>query len=157
MTRPTKHQKEVLLRLARLSTAGGVPRPGRFVHGKDSGSPAGLEHLCGKGLAECERRVGERGGEHLYYRPTAEGYALADREANKRVGAGVAREMTTGEIDSRLIEARRDEKIVRVFVGPAAAEFRGVPGPVVRDASDGVLRLEMGARRIALAAITKVV
>lgn len=153
VVRITPHQKETLLGLARKAMLMATERPGRWIHAKDSGGPSALEHLYRKGYAERDIRIGERGGEHLYYRPTTEGYAVVDREFDKRrVERG---EMTMGEIDTRLIEARRTGAIVRIFVGPAKAEFRGVPGEVARD-EDGVLRMQFGQRRVALNGITSV-
>lgn len=153
MARLTPHQKERLLRLARLAMMLATDRPGKFIHARDCGGPAALEHLTAKGYVECEIRRGPLGGQHLYYRPTAAGYVVVDREADKRrVERG---DMTMGEIDTRLIEARRTGAVVRIFVGPAKAEFRGVPGEVARD-EDGVLRMQFGQRRVALRGITKV-
>lgn len=154
--RLTKHQKETLLRLCRAANLTYTPRPGRWILDKDCGGPAALEHLYFKGYAEREIRIGPRGGERCYYRPSETGWAVRDRHFIKVAEADGAaeREMPLHEIDTRLIEARKSGAVVRVFAGPTG-EFRGVPGPVERD-DNGSLRLVLGQRKILLGAIRKV-
>lgn len=147
--RLTPNQRDVLVRLCRWA---GEP-PGRWTLDRDLGQRSALEHLWSKGYADRERRYGPRGGEHLYYRPTEEGWAVFVRQRDRLHLA--ERKMTTGEIDSRLIDARDNGKIVRVYVGENMAEFRGIPGEVERDEA-GALRLRFGARRLLLSAIREV-
>lgn len=159
MTKLTKHQRETLLRLARLSRTQAIEgvRPdgfARWILDKDCGGPAALEHLYDKGYVERQTRRGPRGGYHYYYRPNDAGVAVRERHVAKTRVAQAA-----NEIDTRLIEARKTGSIVRVFCGPVT-EYRGVPGEVERvddwDKGTSTVVLNIGARKIPLAAITKV-
>ena len=70
--RLTQHQQRILNVLTRRSTIAD-----RWVYGKDIGALMALKHLTEKGYAEEAVNFGPRGGEHLYYRPTAQGRAKA--------------------------------------------------------------------------------
>ena len=74
--RLTPHQKWALERLERLSRpivrdGLGAPITWRWVHVKDTGCPAAMEHLVRKGYADLDVARGPRGGEHRYYRPVS--------------------------------------------------------------------------------------
>lgn len=89
--KPTSHQAEVLARLVSRSTGGRAPMrhqgTGTLLVGElawvkqtSIGSEMGLWHLWCKGYAEQDVRMGPRGGEHAYYRPTMAGVAyVADQ------------------------------------------------------------------------------
>lgn len=137
--RLTPHQKSTL---ARLNTLAQHARDG-WVLAKDSGAPAALEHLMAKGYAARKEEVGPRGGRILYYRP-------GSYVETPRVYA-----MTTGEIDSKICFARITGKIARVFCG--VQEFRGYIGQGVhRHPLTDAVQIEIGQRRLALNAITRV-
>jgi hypothetical protein len=151
--RPTKSQKDTLMRLGRMSG-----EAGHWIYDKSCGGPASLEHLFDKGLVEFESRRGPRGGYHYYYRPNAAGWAIINRAVMK--ARSVAdREMTLDGIDTALIEARKAGKIVLVYSGPTLY-YRGVPGEVERvedwDKMTSTVVLNIGQRQIPLRSITKV-
>lgn len=73
--RLTAHQLSTLRYLARKS---GQRWDAAWVLGSDVGAPAACEHLHRKGFVERSTRVGPRGGEHHYYRPTPAGWAKVD-------------------------------------------------------------------------------
>jgi hypothetical protein len=142
--RLTKHQKETLAYLARLSA---TAREG-WVDAKVSGAPAALEHLYRKGYVEREIRIGPRGGEHPYYR--------VPREERDRIVVSAARNQLPVEIDSRLIRARRESRPVMIYCGPNHLGIRGIPGEVMRDDDDGHVKLVVGQRKLPLVSITRV-
>lgn len=155
MAAPTKAQRDTLMRLGRLT--GLIPRAdgvGRWIHDKDCGGPASLDHLHDKGLVERRLDFGPRGGERYYYRPNEAGWKIIERARAKRIEEA-DREMTLAGIDTALIEARKNGTIVCVFSGPTMY-YRGIPGEVFRGAESHRLMLRIGQRCIPLASITKV-
>lgn len=155
--RLTPHQKDTLLTLARRSMLLATERPGRFVFSKDCGGPAALDHLVAKGYAEREYRPGPRGGEHYYYRPTGLGYEVVTRETVKNIRERCEPEMSLFEVELALVQAREEDKIVRVFVGPTKAEIRSYVGEDYIDAATGLRRVRFGQQQaVAVAGIAKV-
>lgn len=140
--RLTPHQKYALARLTAMS--GGE---GHWVRATDAGCVGGLRRSWVKGHLARKVERGPRGGEHVFYRPIRFG------EEGARA-ADVFERMPTGEIDSRLIEARENGEVVLCYFGPGVY-YRGVPGEVERG-DDGVLRLHLGQRQIALKGILRV-
>lgn len=151
MTKLTKHQKETLLQLCRMSRKNVDAY--EWILDKDCGGPAALEHLYDKGYVERQTRRGPRGGYHYYYRPNGAGVAVRERHVAKVRVAQAA-----NEIDTRLIEARKHGTVVLVHT--AETYYRGVPGEVERvedwDKGTSTVMLNIGQRQIPLTSITKV-
>jgi len=66
--RLTRHQRLVLSDVIRRSHG----QPGRWVQGRDIGSPGALAHLVAKGYLSVQVSYGPRGGEYRAYRLAAE-------------------------------------------------------------------------------------
>lgn len=143
--RLTTNQKDVLGRVGRLSRSGDG-----WISARACGSPSTLEHLYEKGYLDRVTRRGPLGGTYYYYALTVLGRETADR-----LTVVAARKMLAGEIDARLIAARKAGEPVLVYCG-SSAYVRGVPGPVERDDETGHVVLKIGVRKIPLLTISAV-
>lgn len=158
MTTPrlTPNQKDRIWLLGRKSaTIFGAERPGKWVSAKECGGPSALEHLYHKGYADRHIVIGPRGGEILTYRLNDLGWAEYDKISKKKQGETVRR-LLTGEIDTRIINARKEGRVVRIIAD--GKEYRGVPGEVGRTEDwERTLVLNIGQRQIPLFSITDVI
>lgn len=157
--RLTKHQRETLERLNRLSRQTylrheGIGDIGKWILDRDCGGPQALAHLYRKGYVERDIQRGPRGGEKVLYRLSDLGFRTLGLPVPRREPVTVEEKQASGEIDTRLIAARDSGKPVLVYVGETVY-FRGVPGQAFRNGS-GRTVIPIGLRKVPLTSITKV-